>query len=81
MEIHVGIKSTRPEKLDLFTESSNMPGKCGALSASVNLPVSVETFSFVAPWNIGGWIELTVIFLYYMATIVVLDPKPILSYE
>ena len=52
-----------------------------ALSASVNLPISMETFSFVAPWNFSGWIEVTVIFLYYMATIVVLDPKPILSYE
>ena len=58
-----------------------MHRKGRALSASVNLPISVETFSFVAPWNISGWIELTVIFLCYMATIVVLDPKPILSYE
>ena len=58
-----------------------MHRKGRALSASVNLPISVETFSFVAPSDISGWIEVTVIFLYYMATIVVLDPKPVLSYE
>ena len=58
-----------------------MHRKGRALSASVYLPISMETFSFVAPWNISGLIEVTVIFLYYMATIVVLDPKPILSYE